>query len=145
MLRVALEEKPDLMDQAFNRRIILASPLILMAVLRTIAIGWQEAQLSQNAKEIYTLAKELHKRTAGFSDHFLKIETRLKQVMDQFDDAKTSLCGRMGVIPQLKKLEKLGCKSEKQLSSQLLTALEAASDLSADSSEEDLEMETVGI
>lgn len=140
MLRVALEEKPDLMEQAFNKRIILASPLILMAILRTIAIGWQEAQLSQNAKEIYTLARELHKRTVTFSDHFLKIEMRLKQVMDQFDDAKTSLCGRMGVINQLTKLEKLGCKSEKQLSAQMLAPSEII-----DGMEQDLELETLGI
>lgn len=115
MLRLALEEKPDLLEQAFHRRIVLASPLILMAILRTVSIGWQEAQLSQNAQEIHGLARELHKRAATFVERFLKIEDRLKLAMGQFDDAKTALSGRMGLISQVKKLEDYGCKSEKKL------------------------------
>lgn len=120
MLRAALEEKPALMEQAFQRRVLLASPLILMSVLKTVAYGWDQAQLSQKAQEIHLLGRELHKRAATFLDRFLKVSTRLEALNSSFDEALLSLKGRQGILPQLKKFEEYGCKSEKTLPATLL-------------------------
>lgn len=115
MLRAALEERPALMEQAFQRRVILASPLILMSILKTVAYGWDQAQLSQKADEIHQLGKDLHKRAAIFVERFVKVGDRLEALSNQFEEAKVSLNGRLGMIPQLRKFEEYGCKSEKSL------------------------------
>ncbi len=115
MLRAALEEKPALMEQAFQRRVILASPLILMSILKTVAYNWDQAQLSQRAHEIQTLGKELHKRAASFVERFVKLGERIEAVCTQYDETRTALKGRQGLVGQLKKFEEFGCKSEKSL------------------------------
>ena len=120
MLRAALEEKPALMEQAFQRRVLLASPLILMSVLKTVAYGWDQAQLSQKAQEIHLLGREMHKRAATFLDRFLKVGNRLEALNASFEEAMLSMKGRQGIMPQLKKFEEYGCKSEKALPTVLL-------------------------
>lgn len=117
MLRAALEEKPALMEQAFQRRVLLASPLILMSILKTVAYGWEQAQLSQKAQEIQTLGRDLHKRASTFVERFLKIGERLDSLHGAYEETRLSLNGRQGLVPQLRKFEEYGCKSEKTLSS----------------------------
>ena len=125
MLRAALEEKPALMEQAFQKRVILASPLILMSILKTVSYGWEQAQLSQKAQEIHALGKELHKRAATFVERFDRLGKTLESVGVQYEEASRSLLGRQGVVPQLKKFESYGCKSEKTL---VLTSAEQDDD-----------------
>ncbi|WP_373531696.1 DNA recombination protein RmuC [Vampirovibrio sp.] len=115
MLRAALEERPGLMEQAFQRRVILASPLVLMSILKTVAYGWDQAQLSQKAQEIHLLGRDLHKRAATFMERFVKVGDRLEALSSQFEEARVSLTGRQGMMPQLRKFEEYGCKSEKML------------------------------
>jgi DNA recombination protein RmuC len=122
MLRVALEERPSLMELAFQRRVFLASPLVLMPLLKTVAYGWDQAQLSQKAQEIHNLGRELHKRAATFYERFLKVGKTIESLHGVFEDANVSLQGRLGLLPQLKKFEEYGCKSEKTLPD--LTSLE---------------------
>ncbi|MEM0950543.1 MAG: DNA recombination protein RmuC [Cyanobacteria bacterium P01_H01_bin.74] len=124
MLRVALEEKPLLMEAAFQRKVLLASPLVLMAILKTVAYGWDQAKLSQNAQEIQALGEELHRRAALFLSKFEKLGERLEQVGHQYEETETTLTGRRGIVAQLKKFEKLGCKSEKSLPEKLSDKLE---------------------
>lgn len=115
MLRVALEERPDLLETAFRKRVILASPLILMPILRVVAQGWQQAQLSENAQSIQKLGLELHKRAVILLERFLKMGDRLEGLQDQYDETYKAFSGRQGLVPHLHKLETLGCKSEKKL------------------------------
>lgn len=115
MLRVALEEKPALMEEAFQKKIILASPLILMAVLKNVAYGWQQLRLSQTAEEIRDYGIELHRRAATFLERFKTLGDRLDKAHSAYDDAKKSFTGRQGFVPQLQKIEELGCKSKKEI------------------------------
>jgi DNA recombination protein RmuC len=115
MLRAALEEKPGLMEQAFQRRVILASPLILMSILKTVSYGWDQAQLSQKAHEIHALGRDLHKRASTFVERFVKLGERLESLGGFYEEAKLALSGRQGMMPQLRKFEAYGCKSEKTL------------------------------
>ncbi len=125
MLQVALEEKPSLMEESFQRKIILASPLNLMAILKTVSYGWQQDKLSRNADEIQALAVELHKRSATFLEKFQKIGQRLDAATDAYDDATKSFQGRMGFIPQMKKIEELGARSKKALPEALVMDVES--------------------
>lgn len=115
MLRAALEERPALMEQAFQRRVILASPLVLMSILKTVAYGWDQATLSKKADEIQKLGQDLHKRASTFLERFLKLEKGFEVLNTQFYETKISLEGRQGIIPQLRKFEEYGCKSSKSL------------------------------
>lgn len=115
MLRVALEERPLLMEMAFRHRVILASPLILMSILKTVSYGWEQAQLSQKAQEIHALGRDLHKRGALFLERFMKVGEKLQVLNKQFEDAEITFNGRQGLRSQLQKFEEYGCKSEKRL------------------------------
>jgi|GEM_PF-3463340 len=134
MLRAALEEKPQLMELAFQRRVILASPLVLMPILKVVAYGWDQAQISQKAAEIQELGKELHKRAASFLINFEEIGKKLGSLSETYDRTKTSFMGRRGFVPQLKKFEQAGCKSEKDLPKTLLQGVDLDDDLDTDDS-----------
>ncbi len=121
MLRVALEEKPSLMEEAFRQKIILASPLILMAILKNVAYGWQQLKLSQTAEEIRDFGIELHRRAATFLERFKTLGDRLEKAHTAYDDAKKSFTGRQGFVPQLQKIEELGCKSKKDLPDEFIS------------------------
>ncbi|MFM7469176.1 MAG: DNA recombination protein RmuC [Vampirovibrionales bacterium] len=113
MLRIPLEERPLLMEEAFQRGVILASPLILMAMLKTIAQGWTQAQSRDLATEIIDMAKELHKRAALLAERFETVQKTLDTFTRQLEDTNTTLRGQQGVMAQIKKLEAKGVKSAK--------------------------------
>lgn len=115
MLRIPLEEDPTLIQEAFRKKVILASPLILMALLKTVAQGWHQATLSKHAEEIQVLGKELHKRAVRFLGHFDKLGQSLHGLTQTYEDADRALKGRQGMVGQLKKFEQLGCRSDKPL------------------------------
>jgi DNA anti-recombination protein RmuC len=87
----------------------------LMAILKTVAYGWDQAQLSHKAQEIHELGRELHKRASTFLERFLKVGDRIEALSTSYEDTRLALSGRQGMVPQLRKFEEYGCKSEKQL------------------------------
>jgi DNA recombination protein RmuC len=117
MLRIPLEEDPTLIQQAADRNIILASPLILMAILRTVAQGWHQAHLAEHSRAIEEMGKELHKRAANFLERYEKIGRKIQELQGQYEDTTTAFSGNQGFIKQMKKFEDYGCKSVKSLPS----------------------------
>src|SRR4029453_13675479 len=63
-LDAALQRDPTLLEHAFRRDVVLATPSTLMALLRTIAYAWRQEALAHNAATVHTLARELHGRLA---------------------------------------------------------------------------------
>ncbi|MGE0200675.1 MAG: DNA recombination protein RmuC [Candidatus Melainabacteria bacterium] len=115
MLRVALEERPELMTLAFQKRVVLASPLVLMPILKVVATAWDQEQISENARTIQRLGQELHRRAALFVERFARVGERIDQLGRQYGEAKTAFTGRQGFVTHLQKFEQLGCRSEKEL------------------------------
>jgi DNA recombination protein RmuC len=113
MLRRPLELDPDLLETAFTHNVILASPLILMAMLKTVAQGWSQAFVTHNARDIIKEAKDLHKRFATFAEHFVDLRKKVDAAQKKLDETESSLT-RM-VLPQARRLEQLGAKSAKNL------------------------------
>jgi DNA recombination protein RmuC len=101
LLAAALEHDPSLLDHAVEHRVILATPTSLIALLRTIAFGWQQESLAENALEVQKTGRELYKRLSTFGDHLAKAGRGLGSAVDAYNKA-------VGVLPQARRLSDLG-------------------------------------
>ncbi|MBT4865004.1 MAG: DNA recombination protein RmuC [Planctomycetaceae bacterium] len=81
----ALEQDPSLLEEGPEKGVIIATPTTLIALLRTVAYGWREEQLAQNAKEISDLGKELYKRIATVGEHVGKLGKSLSGANDAYN------------------------------------------------------------
>jgi DNA recombination protein RmuC len=109
----ALEQDPSLIDDAFQESVVLATPTTLVALLKSIAYGWRQEKLAENAREIATVARELHVRVRVFSEHFAGVGRGLGQALRSYNAAAGSLVGR--VFPQGRRLEELGAAGSREL------------------------------
>jgi DNA recombination protein RmuC len=106
LLSTAMEHDPNLLEHSFERRVILATPTSLIALMRTIAFSWQQESLAENALEIQKVGRELYKRLATFGDHLAKAGKRLGGAVDAYNDAIGSL--ERNVLPQARRFHDLG-------------------------------------
>ena len=68
-LSAALAERPELLETALKQNVILATPSTLIALLKTVAYGWRQAAVAENAALIRALGQELYKRLGNFTAH----------------------------------------------------------------------------
>ncbi len=73
LLSTALEQDPALLEYAFAKRIALASPVSFWAVLKTVAFTWQQDVLTDQAKDLFDLGKELYGRLGTLAEHADKL------------------------------------------------------------------------
>ncbi|HYT76545.1 MAG TPA: DNA recombination protein RmuC [Vicinamibacterales bacterium] len=109
----AMQNDPGLFDAAISQRVIPASPLTLVALLRTIASAWQQQRLTQNAEEIRELGKELYERLATMAEHVADVGRHLKKAGESYDDFIGSLDSR--VLVSARKFKELGVSAGKDL------------------------------
>lgn len=109
----ALARKPELLDEAAQRGVILASPSTLIGLLRAVAVGWREHALTEQAAELFELGKELHDRAATAFEHAGKLGDSIRQAVDRYNKLVGSIDTRM--VPTLRKFEDAGAKSGKAL------------------------------
>lgn len=105
----AHEADPALLELAFERRIVLASPSTLLGFLRGIALGWREQQVAEEAATIAALGRELHERVAVFAEHLARVGTSLDRAVGSYNDAVGSLERR--VLVSTRRFEDLGAGS----------------------------------
>jgi DNA recombination protein RmuC len=72
-LAAALQGDPSLLERAITRRVLLATPASLIALLKAAAYGWRQEALSRNAEEISALGRQLYDRVATFAEHLEKV------------------------------------------------------------------------
>jgi DNA recombination protein RmuC len=114
LFSAALEGDHDLIVWAADRKILLATPASLIALLRSVSVSWQQHAQTQNAREIAEAAQELYSRVATFTEHFEKIGDGLKRANESFNKAVGSY-ERM-VRPAGERIQKLRAASgEKEL------------------------------
>jgi DNA recombination protein RmuC len=106
LFSAALEGDHDLIIWAAGKRIMLATPASLIALLRSVSISWQQHAQSENAQKIAEAAQELYQRVAKFTEHFERIRDGLDKANNAYNDAVGSY-ERM-VRPSGEKLLKLG-------------------------------------
>src|SRR5699024_6508215 len=91
----ALEVEPTLLDHAAGRRVVLATPSTLIALLRTVAYAWTRSRLADNAREIHTLARELYERLGTMGTHLDKVGRSLTGAVTSYNSALASLESRV--------------------------------------------------
>ena len=84
-LASACEADPALLEHAMGRKVVLATPTTLLALLRTVAITWQQAALSDGARELFTIGRELHGRLATLGEHTGKLGRTLSRAVDDYN------------------------------------------------------------
>ena len=106
LFSAALEGDRDLIVWAANKRILLATPASLIALLRSVSVSWQQHAQTENAQKIAEAARELYARVVKFFEHFEKIRSGLDRANSAFNDAVGSY-ERM-VRPAGERLSELG-------------------------------------
>ena len=112
-LAAALAERPDLIEGALRQNIIIATPSTLMALLKTVAYGWAQSAMADNAALIRGLGQELHRRLGSFISHLQRMGQRLDAAVDAYNSAVGSL--ERQVLPQARRFTELGVPTEAPL------------------------------
>lgn len=95
LLAAALEKDPTLLEYAFSKRIALASPVSFWAVLKTIAFTWQQEVLTDEAKLLFDLSKELYSRIAKLAEHADALGGALERSVKAYNQFASSLESRV--------------------------------------------------
>ncbi len=109
-LTAALEQDGQLLEYAFQRRIVLATPSTLFALLKTVAAGWQQRQITDNARHIFDLGKVLHQRLYKFAEQLVGIGKGLDSAVAKFNAAVGSFENRL--LPAARRFQELGVASD---------------------------------
>jgi DNA recombination protein RmuC len=102
----ALERDPLLIEYGADRKIILATPTTLIALLRAVCYGWRQEKLAQNARQISQLGGELYKRFADLSLHIGRLGKSLNQSVEAYNRAAGNIETR--VLVTARKFRELG-------------------------------------
>ncbi|ULA59715.1 MAG: DNA recombination protein RmuC [Nitrospira sp.] len=127
-LGAALEQDPTLIEDGFAQGVVLATPTTLMALLRAVAYGWRQEQLTEHAEQAGRLGKDLYERMAVLTDHLNDIGQALGKSVGAYNKAVASLETR--VLPAARKFKDLGISSEKDLAMLEATGIEPRAGLS---------------
>jgi DNA recombination protein RmuC len=105
----AVEQDRTLIEDAIDKRVILATPATLIALLRAVAFGWRQEAVARNSADITDLGRQLHEQIRTFIGHFEDMGSSLKGAVDRFNDARASLESQ--VLPAARKFRDLNAAS----------------------------------
>ncbi len=111
--RAAIEADPSLLEAVANERVVLASPMMLIALLRTIAAVWNEERVAESARAVNELGRELYERLTVMTEHFVTLGKRLDGAVQAYNQSVGSFERR--VLPQARKLTEHGVRPKKEL------------------------------
>lgn len=109
----ALQGDPGLVDRAISKKVLLATPSSLIALLKAAAYGWRQEAVSKNAEEISALGRQLHDRICTFAEHLEKVGKGLDAAARAYNAAIGSF--ESSVLPGGRKFVELGAKGTKAL------------------------------
>jgi DNA recombination protein RmuC len=105
-LSAALERRPDMLDAALTRKVLIATPVTLVSVLKGVAYGWRQEKLAKNAEELRRIAGEFHERVRTFGEVYVESGRHLQKAMEAYNKSVGSWDTRL--LPSLKRMQELG-------------------------------------
>jgi DNA recombination protein RmuC len=112
-LSAALAERPELLESALKQGVIIATPSTLIALLKTVAYGWRQSVVAENAAVVRELGQELYRRLGAFTGHLERLGSRLGAAVDAYNSAVGSL--ERQVLPQARRFPDLGVTTDPPL------------------------------
>ncbi|MFK5927282.1 MAG: DNA recombination protein RmuC [Desulfuromusa sp.] len=109
----ALAQDPALIEAGVDQKVLLATPTTLIALLRSVAYGWRQEQLTENAEAISQLGREMYDRLATLNQHFMQMGKNLERAVDSYNKGIASLDSR--VLVSARKFKELGAGSSKEI------------------------------
>lgn len=119
---LALRERPEIFQEAYDRQVVMVTHTTLMATLRTIHGIWKHERIARNHLEIADRAGALYEKFVGFTDDLIKVGQQMDLAKRSYGDAMGKLSqGRGNLVRQVELLKELGAKTGKQVNSGLLS------------------------
>jgi DNA recombination protein RmuC len=95
LFSTALQHDLSLIEYGLQQRVLLASPITLIALLTTVAHGWRQDVLADNYREVAALGRELYDRVAKFTDYFDDVRRKLDGAVQAYNQAAGSFESRV--------------------------------------------------
>jgi len=95
LFSAALQHDLTLIEYGIGQKVLLASPLTLIAMLTTVAHSWRQEAMTENYREVARLGKEFYERLATFADRFDEIRKRLDGAVQAYNEAAGSFESRI--------------------------------------------------
>jgi len=110
IFQAALEQDPTLIEFGVERKVLIATPITLIALLRAVSFGWQEKMVAQHAEKIWDLGRSLYERLITMVDHMDKLKRSLDSSCDAYNKVAGSLESR--VLVAARRFQELGVAKE---------------------------------
>jgi DNA recombination protein RmuC len=118
---LALRERPEIFQEAYDRQVVMVTHSTLMATLRTIHGLWKNERIARNHQEIADRAGKLYDKFHGFVEDLIKAGKQLEVAQASYSDAMKKLStGPGNLVRQVQVLKDLGAKTNKEIHSKLL-------------------------
>ncbi len=109
----ALQHDAGLIEDAAAKKVILATPTTLIALLKAVSYGWRQEQLAENAERISELGQELHERIATMASYLARLGGALGKAVDEFNNTARSMETR--VLVSTRRFKELGVASKREI------------------------------
>ncbi len=123
LLTAALRADKDLVQHGLQSRVVLATPTTLFALLSALAYGWQQANVTENARKIADLGRELYDSFAPFVQHWNNLGAALNKASEAFNNTVGSLQSK--ILPKARQMKVLGVSVAEELPEPKAVATEA--------------------
>ncbi len=127
---LALRERPEIFQEAYDRQVVMVTHTTLMATLRTVHGIWKNERIARNHLEIADRAGKLYEKFVGFTEDLIKVGQQMDAAKRSYSEAMGKLSeGSGNLVRQVEMLKGLGAKTNKSQNAALLARAEGATNL----------------